>query len=116
MVARSAYAQLQYSPLLLVATIAGLVFTFFAPPLLALLGTGWIRAAGGLAWLLLALAFQPTLRFYRVSPLWGLALPAISAIYLFFTLDSAVQHVRGRGASWKGRFQAKAANETASEQ
>jgi hypothetical protein len=59
----------------------------------------------------MALAFQPTLRFYRVSPLWGLALPGIAAMYLLFTLDSAFQHARGRGASWKGRFQAKAASE-----
>jgi len=54
----------------------------------------------------MALAFQPMLRFYRVSPLWGLALPAIAALYLAFTLDSAYQHWRGRGGLWKGRVQA----------
>ena len=32
--------------------------------------------AGLAAWLLMALTFQPMLRFYRRSPLWGLALPA----------------------------------------
>jgi hopene-associated glycosyltransferase HpnB len=115
MVARSAYAQLQYSPLLLAATVAGLVVTYLVPPLLAVFAGGWPQVAGILAWLLMALAFQPTLRFYRVSPLWGPALPAIAAIYLLFTLDSAVQHARGRGASWKGRFQAKAVNKTANE-
>jgi hopene-associated glycosyltransferase HpnB len=106
MVARSAYHQLGYSPLLLGATAAGLALTFLAPPLLALFATGLARAAGLAALALMALAFQPMLRFYRVSPLWGLALPAIAAFYLAFTLDSAYQHWRGRGGLWKGRVQA----------
>jgi hypothetical protein len=55
----------------------------------------------------MAIAFQPTLRFYRLSPLWGIALPAIALQYLIFALDSAWQYVRGRGGSWKGRVQAK---------
>jgi len=54
----------------------------------------------------MALAFQPISRFYRVSPLWGVALPAIAATYMAFTLDSAYQHARGRGGMWKGRAQA----------
>jgi hypothetical protein len=55
----------------------------------------------------MAIAFQPVLRFYRLSPLWGPALPAIAAFYLAFTVDSAYQHWRGRGGAWKGRVQAK---------
>jgi hypothetical protein len=47
------------------------------------------------------------LRFYRRSPLWGLALPLIALAYMAFTLDSAYQHVRGRGGLWKGRVQAQ---------
>jgi hypothetical protein len=54
----------------------------------------------------MAVAFQPTLRFYRLSPLWGVALPAIALKYLLFTVDSAYEYVRGRGGSWKGRAQA----------
>jgi hypothetical protein len=46
------------------------------------------------------------LRFYRLSPLIGLAMPAIGAIYGAFTLDSAIRHWRGRGGMWKGRAQA----------
>jgi hypothetical protein len=38
--------------------------------------------------------------------LWGMALPAIAAAYMVFTLDSAYQHARGRGGMWKGRAQA----------
>jgi len=32
-------------------------------------------------------------------------LPAIAAIYMAFTLDSAYQHARGCGGMWKGRAQ-----------
>jgi hypothetical protein len=56
----------------------------------------------------MAIAFQPMLRFYRRSPLWGLALPAIGALYTLFTLWSAIQVWRGRGGQWKGRAQAMA--------
>ena len=43
MVARSAYAQLRYSPLLLAGTVVGMALTYLAPPLLALFGQ-WRRA------------------------------------------------------------------------
>jgi hypothetical protein len=61
----------------------------------------------GLAtYLLMALSFQPMLRFYRASPLWGLALPAIGVAYTVFTVQSAVQMWQGKGGQWKGRAQA----------
>jgi hopene-associated glycosyltransferase HpnB len=106
MVSRSAYDQLHYSPLLLAGVVAAMAPVFLAPPLFALLGTGLTQLSGALAWVLMALAFQPMLRFYQVSPLWGVALPAIAALYLIFTLDSAYQYARGRGGLWKGRVQA----------
>jgi hopene-associated glycosyltransferase HpnB len=106
MVVRSAYAQLSYSPLLLLGTVAGMVLTYLVPPLLAVFGDGAARILGLVAWLLMAVAFQPTLRFYRCSPVWGIALPAIALQYMIFTLDSAYLYVRGRGGSWKGRMQA----------
>jgi hopene-associated glycosyltransferase HpnB len=106
MVVRSAYAQLRYSPLLLFGTVAAMGLTYFVPPVIALAGTGVARVLGLLTWGLMALAFAPTLRLYRRSPLWGFALPAIALQYLIFTLDSAYQYVRGRGGTWKGRVQA----------
>jgi hopene-associated glycosyltransferase HpnB len=106
MVSRTAYAQLQYSPLILLGTVAGLAVTYLFPVLLTVLASGLAQILGLAAWLLMALAFQPILRFYRVSPLWGVALPAIAATYMAFTLDSAYQHARGRGGMWKGRAQA----------
>jgi hypothetical protein len=107
MVARSAYAQLRYSPLILLGVLAGMGVTYLAPPLIALFGAGWARILSLAAWLLMAIAFQPTLRFYRVSPLWGIGLPAIAFCYTLFTLDSALQYARGQGGLWKGRVQAR---------
>jgi hopene-associated glycosyltransferase HpnB len=43
---------------------------------------------------------------YRLSPIWGFALPLIGAVYAGLTIDSAVQFWRGRGGMWKGRAQA----------
>jgi hopene-associated glycosyltransferase HpnB len=106
MVSRSAYAQLRYSPLLLAITTVGLALTYLAPVALALFAAGMAQFVGIFTWLLMAFALRPTLRFYGLSRLWGLALPAIAAMYMAFTLDSAYQHARGRGGMWKGRVQA----------
>jgi hopene-associated glycosyltransferase HpnB len=108
MVARSAYAQLRYSPFLLAGTVAGMALTYVAPVLLMLFGHGFAQMLGLLTWAIMTIAFQPTLRLYRVSPLWGPFLPAIALAYTTFTLDSAYQHARGYGGLWKGRVQANA--------
>jgi len=106
MIVRNAYAQLRFSPLLLVLTMLAMLVTYVAPPALAIFGNGVSRLLGAVAWIQMTLAFQPTLRFYRVSPLWGVALPAIAFAYLLFTLDSAYQAARGRAGLWKGRVYA----------
>jgi hopene-associated glycosyltransferase HpnB len=106
MVARTAYVQLRESPLVLAVTVFGMGLTYLAPPLLACFGGGAARILGVAAWAMMALAYQPTLRFYRRSRIWGFLLPGIALAYLLFTLDSAWQHWRGRGGMWKGRAQA----------
>jgi len=105
MVARSAYAQLNYSPALLVFALAAMALVFLAPVAAALFARGGAQAAGLGAWALMATAFQPTLRDYRVSPLWGFALPAIAALYAVYTLESGLASARGQGGLWKGRYQ-----------
>jgi hopene-associated glycosyltransferase HpnB len=106
MVSRTAYAQLRYSPLLLAGTVFGLALTYLAPVALAFFADDVAQFIGIFVWLLMAFAFQPTLRFYGMSILWAPALPAIAAMYMAFTIDSAYQHARGRGGMWKGRAQA----------
>ena len=109
MVARSAYAQLRYSPFLLIATILAMIFAYLAPPFFAIFGNFPANLLAFAVWALMALAYLPILQFYRISPLWAVALPVIAAAYAAFTLESAYQHWRGRGGLWKGRSQALAA-------
>jgi hopene-associated glycosyltransferase HpnB len=106
MVARSAYAQLRYSSLMLLGCILGMALVYLAPPLLALFAAGHARWLGLAAWAAMSLAFLPTLRYYRRAPAWAPALPLIALFYLAATLGSAFDHARGRGGSWKGRVQA----------
>ena len=107
MVARTAYTQLRYNPLLLAPTILGMAITYLAPPLL-LLSAPWHHSApaaamAGLAWLLMGLSLLPTLRLYR-QPLWlAPLLPLAAAFYSAMTCDSAWRHWRGVGGRWKGR-------------
>jgi hopene-associated glycosyltransferase HpnB len=105
MVARSAYAQLGYSPVILAGTVLGMGVMYIVP-LLGLAWGGFSALVGALIWAAMTVAFQPVLHFYRRSPFWGLALPLIGVFYAAFTIDSAVQHWRGRGGMWKGRAQA----------
>jgi hopene-associated glycosyltransferase HpnB len=108
MISRSAYAQLRFSPLLLAGTAAGMMLTFLAAPLLAIFATGWPQYLGIATWLAMAASFIPTLRFYRLSPLWSLALPVIATLYLIYTFDSAYRHFRRKGGQWKGRVHVNA--------
>ena len=115
MVARSAYTQLNYSPLLLAGTLLGLAFSYALPPAaaitgLTLLATGTATAPAALAagaglagWALMSLSYLPMLRLYRLSPLRAPGLPLIALLYAAMTADSARRHYAGHGAEWRGR-------------
>ena len=103
MIARTAYVQLRQSPLLLLGCILAMGLIFLAPPLLSFFARGLMRWLGVLSWLIMTIVFQPTLRRYRRTPLWGMALPAVSLFYLAATIASAVRHYTGRGGGWKNR-------------
>jgi hopene-associated glycosyltransferase HpnB len=107
MVARSAFTQLNYSPLLLAATVAGMTLVYIIPIVSLILGglTGnWLLVTTGLTtWLLMSLAYLPTIRFYQCSVWLAACLPVIAFMYTLMTLDSAVRHWQGRGGAWKGR-------------
>lgn len=111
MVSRSAYAQLRHNPFVLAGTVAGLAVVYLAPPVALVAGVagGDTTAAwtGGIAWGVMAGTYMPMLRYYR-QPLWlAPTLPFTALLYLLMTVDSAVQHYRGRGAAWKGRTYAR---------
>ena len=82
MVARSAYAQLGYSPLLLAATVAGMALIYLLPVVLALFGHGLAQMLGLLAWAIMAIAFQPI----------AAVLPAVAAMGTFTAGDRARLH------------------------
>jgi hopene-associated glycosyltransferase HpnB len=115
MIARSAYVQLRYNPLLLAGTIIGLLLLYAAPPagLIAALivaatgGTGpatVLAGAAGLAgWALMTFSYVPMLRFYQLSALRAPTLPLIAVLYAAMTADSARRHYSGRTVSWRGR-------------
>ncbi|QNS07768.1 glycosyltransferase [Streptomyces xanthii] len=111
MVSRSAYAQLRHNPVVLLGTVLGLALVYLVPPLALMAGAATGSAAtavlGGLAWAVMAGTYTPMLRYYG-QPLWlAPLLPFTAFLYLLMTVDSAVQHYRGRGAAWKGRTYAR---------
>jgi len=108
MIARTAYTQLERSPVNLAGCVVGMSLAYLAPPALALSaqGTpaGWLGLA---AWIAMSLAYVPVLRYYRQPIVLAIALPAVALFYLCATLDSARRHRVGRGGEWKGRVQAR---------
>ncbi|MGH7189017.1 MAG: glycosyltransferase [Acetobacteraceae bacterium] len=103
MIARTAFVQLRYSGLRLLATLLGMAFLFVLPPVLALFATGLARWLGLAAWLLAAALYWPSLRRFRRSSLWAPLLPVVAGFYLAATLGSAIDHWSGRGQVWKDR-------------
>ncbi len=111
MVARTAFTQLNYSPLLLIGTVFGMSLIYLLPPLGAVFGIvagQWSIAIPSLfAYLLMSLAYVPIVRFYR-CPIWlSGCLPAIAFLYTLMTIDSARRHWQGKGGAWKGRVYEK---------
>jgi hopene-associated glycosyltransferase HpnB len=107
MVARTAFTQLNYSPWLLLGALLGMILVYLVAPLAVILGLltgqGALAIAGLLTWLLMSIAYLPTVRLYGISPLWAVTLPAIALLYNLMTLDSALRHWQGKGGAWKGR-------------
>ncbi|MEO1094482.1 MAG: glycosyltransferase [Cyanobacteria bacterium J06638_28] len=107
MVTRSAYTQLNYSPWLLIGTLLGMALVYLVAPLSFVLGLVWgvpgLALTGLATWVLMALAYWPTLRLYDGGLLLALALPLIAFLYTLMTLDSARRHWVGQGGAWKGR-------------
>ena len=105
MISRTAFNQLRHSPLILAGTVFGLFATYLLPLLLLFSDRLVPIALGAATWLLMAMAYWPTIRFYRRSFLWSFTLPAVALFYMGATIHSAVQYWRGKGGEWKGRVQ-----------
>jgi hopene-associated glycosyltransferase HpnB len=103
MVARTAYTQLNYSPLLLIGTLLGMSIVYLAPIVALIVGDPFVKLVGLLIYLLMTLSYFPILQFYRCPGRFAFSLSAIASLYTLMTLDSAYQHWRGKGGAWKGR-------------
>jgi hopene-associated glycosyltransferase HpnB len=106
MVARTAFTQLKCSGVVLIGTVAGMLIAYIAPPLLLFSRSPWAFWLGILSWLLMAAAYFPTVRLYRLNPLRALTLPVTAMIYTGATIDSARRYRMNKGGEWKGRAQA----------
>ena len=106
LIARTAFTQLNYSSLLLLGTLVGMLLTYAAPVALTFYPQPVVWRLDLAAWLLMALTYLPTVRFYGLSPVWAPFLPVAAAFYTYATWLSAVRYWLGRGGQWKGRAQA----------
>ena len=106
-IARTAFTQLNYSFLLLIITLIGMSIVYLAPPIYLVAGiliqNWWLVSIATLTWLMMTIAYFPTLRLYNLSIIWALLLPAIAFLYTLMTIDSAVKYYQGKGGAWKGR-------------
>lgn len=111
MVARSAYTQLNYSPFLLIGSLLGMTLVYLLPPIAIIsglvLGNWIITLISFIGYLLMTFAYFPIIRFYKCSPVFAFSLPIIAFLYTSMTIDSAFQHLQGRGGAWKGRVYAR---------
>jgi hopene-associated glycosyltransferase HpnB len=103
MVARSAFTQLRYSPLILLLTNFLLITLFLVPLANWAAPVDRVQALGLLAWAVMMASYLPTLHFYDLSPLWALLMPLAGALYLGMTWSSALRYWRGVRSRWKGR-------------
>ena len=106
LIARTAFTQLRYSPVLLLGTLAGLFVIYLLPWVLffGYPGEAWLAVDTAIA--MMAASYAVTVRFYGLSWPWALMLPIAAVFYAYATCVSAVRYWLGRGGQWKGRAQA----------
>lgn len=103
MVARNAYTQLLYSPLLLAACTALMLLYYLVPVAGLITGSAAQRLMAAVACALAVAPYIPILRYYRL-PIWSaLWLPLVAALYLAMTWTSAFRYYRGERSRWRGR-------------
>jgi len=105
MISRTAFNQLKHSSLLLMGTIAGMVITYLAPPLLLLTGSRLAIFLGAAAWAAMTITYAAVVRHYRLNVAWALTMPLAALFYLGATIHSAVKYWNRSGGEWKGRIQ-----------
>lgn len=117
MVARTAFTQLGHSWLLLIVTLLALAIVIVSPPVVIGLGLfdltlGDAAEAQSVrramiwamsAWLLMARALWPAVKYHALPARWSATLPASGILYGLMTATSAWRHLVGTGPRWRGR-------------
>ena len=107
MVARTAYTQLNHSPVLLIGSVLGMIVLYLMPVVSLvcglLAGDSAIALPAAFTLSLMTICFLPTIQLYRLPLTWALTLPVAGLLYGLMTWTSGYRHWRGRGAGWKGR-------------
>jgi hopene-associated glycosyltransferase HpnB len=104
MVARTAYTQLQYSPVMLgICTLVMVCMFLLAPFAPFVLSSTEAFIICALAWIAMMITYFPILIYYRRSLLWGLTLPIAGILYLAMTWTLALRYWQGERANWKDR-------------
>ncbi len=107
MVRRTAFTQLRHSWILLALAVSGMGYIYLGPIAFPLAGISNLDlqfiTAGVCGWLLMSIAYWPTLSLYRKPVSLAGTLPIAAALYTAMTLASALSHLRGKGGAWKGR-------------
>ena len=106
MISRTAYEQLNFSPLYLCFSIFGMCIIYLYPVLAIFFfekDQSRVFLFNGLTILFLIISFRPTVRFYNLSIFYSLSLPLASFIYIMMTITSAFNFHFRKGNIWKGR-------------
>jgi hopene-associated glycosyltransferase HpnB len=108
MVARTAYEQLGNSLMAVIGAALAMLIIYILPTMSAafflLFGPVNLIIGGLVCWVLMGIAFKPTLTFFGMSQVWSLLLPLAAFLYVLMTVSSAINHMQGRGSAWKGRY------------
>ncbi len=106
LIARTAFTQLRYSFVFLIATLIALFAAYVLPLISFFAGDdpAWFLAATAIC--LMAVSFGVTVRFYNLNFFWALTLPVAAMFFAYATFVSAARYWLGRGGQWKGRAQA----------
>ncbi len=103
MVERTAFAQLRYSWLLLILATVIMIILFFWPVLGLFSIDNEIAVLCIAALLFMCITYLPVIKFYHQPSLLALSLPAAAMLFMAMTWSSALSHLAGKGACWKGR-------------
>jgi hopene-associated glycosyltransferase HpnB len=104
MVARSAFTQLNYSTLLLLAITAVFAFAFWLPLAAVCVAPLPVQILAGATLAAMLVSYVPILSYYSIAAAWALAMPLVATLYIGMTWSSAIRYWRGVRSLWKGRI------------